>query len=766
VSRNQALRRRRDDALIAVVLAAVAALLALGGGSWRVDRLLYDTALALTPRATPADIVIVAIDDASIDAIGRWPWPRTVHATLLDRLAATRPRAVALDLVLSEADPDPAQDRWLAQALARLGALGLPVVAPVAWQALTGAPPVPLEPTLALRPHLRLGAAEPAVDADGVLRHVFLRAGPAGAGYPHLALALLQAGGEDVHPALHPEPAPPALDRGAWQRDGRLLLRYVGPPGTVQQVSYVDVLQGAVPPRALAGRYVLIGMTAQGLGDTLATPVNARHSAMPGVEVLAQTLHLLRSGDGLLPAPAPAVALGSAAALVLLVLGFRRLGARRALPLALLTVPLATLASAGSLAVGWVWSPVPYALPALLAYPLWSWRRLEHAVAVLDREIQRLAAEPLVDGQDRPAVAGPEPDALSARLRQLEQAGRLVRGAGRFLAGALEGLPTGMLVGDAGGRVALANARAAALFEVGAAADLRGLDLRRLLTEFQPRDPLDWAAALAALQPAGTGLSVEAALAGGEYLVHATAIELMGERRLIVSVADLAPVRAAQRQREETLAFVSHDLRAPANAILMLTDLQAHGRAPMPPEQLLPELRRLAARTLALSEDFVQAARAQTRPLQCASVSLAALVEEGVADLRAHALSAGVALQLEVAAGETVWLDRALVARAIANLVSNAIKHSPAASVVRLDARRAAGRLVLQVTDAGPGLGPDQAAALATGDDGVRVAGPGGIGLGLVFVQHVARRHGGRVSVAAGRSSTIELVLQADSGNP
>lgn len=762
MTRPPAPRRRRDDALIALALAVLAALLAWSGATWRADRLLYDTALSALPRPVAPDIVIVAIDDASIAAIGRWPWPRTVHATLLDRLAAARPRAIALDLVLSEPDPDPAQDRWLALALGRVAAAGVPVVMPVPWVRSGSGGWSALPPIAPLGEHVRLGAAEPAVDDDGVLRHLFLRAGPAQAPYPHLALALLTAGGGQLHPALRPEWAPPVDEREAggagWRRDGRLLLRYAGPPGSVPRLSYLAVLQGQVPAAALAGRTLLIGMTAQGLGDTLATPVNARQRAMPGVEVLAQSLQMLRSGEGLRAVSPATLAVGSALAVLVLVGVFRRLGARRALVLALLSVPLAVLASVASLAAGWAWSPVPYAAAALLAYPLWSWRRLEQTVAVLDREIQALAAERLDEGPAPRRADTPGPDLLNNRLRDLAQAATLVREARRFLAGAVEGLPTAVLVGDAAGQVVLANRGAAALFEVDRAADLQGLDLPRLLAECRTDPALPWPAALAALRPGATGLSVEARLAGGEHLVHVAAIDLQGERRLIVSIADLAPVREAQRQREEVLAFVSHDLRAPAHALLLLTD-PAGGPAALPMAQLLPELRRLAARTLALSEDFVQAARAQTRPLQPLPVAPSVLLGEGVADLQAAAGAAGLTLQTRCVDDRPARLDRALVVRALSNLVANAVRHSPSGAVVQVSAEGDDQTLVLRVRDAGPGFAADQAAALRSGDDGVRVSGPRGVGLGLVFVQRVVRRHGGQLQVADGAPGDVALVF-------
>ncbi len=114
-----------------------------------------------------------------------------------------------------------------------------------------------------------------------MLRHGYVSAGPAQAErrYPSLVLALLQAGGESVAPRLALQHAPPAgAGSGGWRRDGQMLIRYVGPPGSFERLSYVDLLAGRIAPERLAGRYLLVGMTAQGLGDTLATPVNARES--------------------------------------------------------------------------------------------------------------------------------------------------------------------------------------------------------------------------------------------------------------------------------------------------------------------------------------------------------------------------------------------------------------------------------------------------------------------------------------------------------
>ncbi len=748
-------RHWRDELGIAAVLGALAAAVALGHWAWRLDRLVYDAGLALWSRPAPADIVIIAIDDASVEAIGRWPWKRAVHATLLEKLAAARPRAVALDLVLTEPDADPRQDRLLAAAIARAAPLVLPVA---------GAPPEP-----ALRGGALLGAAEPAVDPDGVLRHAYLHSGMAGALHPHLALALLQAGGQAPPVAPAALAAPDAAAGIYGHRDGEFLIRYLGAPGTVTRVPYVDVLTGIVPAAALAGRYVLIGMTAQGLGDTLATPVNARHRAMPGVEVLANVLYTLKSGDTLRPLADGRLAALSAGGLVLLLAGFGFFGARVALPLALGSVPLALLASLLALRAGHWASPVPYALCALLAYPLWSWRRLERAVAGMDEEIARLAAEPLVAAAQTampqtPAQAQAR-DTIAMRLQTLQSAGAVLRQARRFLADALAAMPTAMLVADAQGQVLLGNPRAAALFEVEDAAELQGLDLLRLLGEFSTEPHFNWPQALAALPPQGVTVEARAA-AGASFVVQMAALELQGQRGLIVSVADVEPVKLAEREREQALAFVSHDLRSPASSIVLLADLHLQGAGSGSPDALLHEVRRLAARTLALSDDFVRAAQAQTRPLQLQAVAVAALLEEALADLRPQAAAAGVALSLQAAPGSAT-LDRWLMARAVANLVGNAIKHAPRGSVVEVSAALTGANLQLRVRDHGPGLTPQQLAQLAQGEQGAAVGDARGVGLGLLFVQRVARRHGGHLQAATAADGGGALfVLLLPSGNP
>jgi signal transduction histidine kinase len=145
------------------------------------------------------------------------------------------------------------------------------------------------------------------------------------------------------------------------------------------------------------------------------------------------------------------------------------------------------------------------------------------------------------------------------------------------------------------------------------------------------------------------------------------------------------------------------------------------------------------------------------------------LLADAVADLRPQAEAAGVAIETEAPADDTeVVVDRLLLTRALANLVSNAIRHGPRGSVVRVDAVVAGGRLRVGVRDQGPGLDAEQLALIALGDRGAAVRDARGVGLGLLFVQRVARRHGGRLHAEspAGGGARFVLDVEAGSGIP
>lgn len=123
--------RRRAVYVLATVVAGVgmAVFLAAPAVLQDFEARIYDLHFAARgPRAPGAPVVIVAIDEPSLAAVGRWPWSRSVLATLVDRLSAAGARVIAVDVLLSEAEVsgELRAARWASDRLARAGVAETP----------------------------------------------------------------------------------------------------------------------------------------------------------------------------------------------------------------------------------------------------------------------------------------------------------------------------------------------------------------------------------------------------------------------------------------------------------------------------------------------------------------------------------------------------------------------------------------------------------------------------------------------------------------
>ncbi len=108
--------------VLIVLLTTMGYLLSNSVALQRIDHLIYDYMLTWQQHRASDEVVVVAIDDDSLQKIGRWPWSRQTHAELLDRLTAMQPLAVGFDVLFSESQRDPpAADMHFAEALRRNG---------------------------------------------------------------------------------------------------------------------------------------------------------------------------------------------------------------------------------------------------------------------------------------------------------------------------------------------------------------------------------------------------------------------------------------------------------------------------------------------------------------------------------------------------------------------------------------------------------------------------------------------------------------------
>ncbi|MEN5205153.1 CHASE2 domain-containing protein [Stenotrophomonas sp. TWI700] len=368
-----------------IVLAALVGALAVVASHWqwfwKQDEAVYDAYVGGWEYTPDARLLIVAIDDNSLQQLGQWPWPRGTHARLLDRLTDARAERVVLDLMLSEPDrQDSTQDAELAAAIRRNGHVVLPVLAAPASGPRMAEELLPI-PLIAANA-ASLGHTDIEVDGDGVARGLYLTAGIGAPHWPALGLALADTPGP--LPGLRDD-QPAVASPYQWRRDHYVRVRYAGPPERFPQVSYVDVLDGEVDPALLRGRLVLVGMTASGITPRLLTPTT-RERWMSGSEYQANVASMLLADKVISPLPP---AWQSALTGLLVALCCLLLTLPRAWQSGVLALPLTLLLSFVLLRAGHMWFAPAAALTGmltvLLAWTLWrvsAWRRQANSDAL------------------------------------------------------------------------------------------------------------------------------------------------------------------------------------------------------------------------------------------------------------------------------------------------------------------------------------------------------------------------------------------------
>lgn len=758
--------------VVAALCAGFAGLASAKGWLWRIDGVLYDAALSLRLMKPDPDVVVVAIDDRSLAEIGRWPWSRAVHAELLNRLAAAGTKVVAMDIIFHEPAHDRLQgDKALVEAIARHGQVVLPVTH-TAYASSSDGEGLPVR--YFAEAAAALGHIHIELDPDGIARSVYLWEGMNQPRYPQLALAALAL----TAPArAQAYPAPQQAPQRGWRRADWMRIPFAGPPGSFHYVSYVDVLRGAVPDNVLRDAVVFVGASAVGMGDMVPTPTSGHAQLMPGVEIHASVFSALRKGQAIHVVPPVVVGAASALLVLLLMLVMLRTGPRTAL-LAAFGATLAAFAGSALLLTvpGWWLPPAGAVLAAMLAYPLWSWRRLEAAQHYLDAELAALRESSEHFALARPVGERDDPalDRFSARIALVRATAQRQRVLQRFVTDVLEGLPVGALVVDLQGRISFYNRRAVALLGVDEPWALRAT------VAAMPWPDSAWSDS--GFDPGryhglGEPVQVEAELADGRVVLASAATLSDDDDRLlgmVVGLSDISDLRNAQRNREETMHFLSHDLRAPLASILTLAEQVTEHDAPAAGGddsgvEPIERIARYARSALALAENLARLVRAEGVDPTCFDeLQLDMLVQDAADEVWALARGKGVELftVLDIADDEvcSVRGDADLLRRAIINLLTNAIKYTPAGGEVRVRLGRAGGQWAVQVIDTGIGISAAQCAQLFKRFSRLNTAENrqlSGIGLGLLMVRTVAERHGGSVGVSStpGEGSTFTLSL-------
>lgn len=373
------------------------------------------------------------------------------------------------------------------------------------------------------------------------------------------------------------------------------------------------------------------------------------------------------------------------------------------------------------------------------------------------------------------ALGGDHPDPVRGARRAADEAARLDTALAELRA-ILEHAPAGIIAIDQLDRIITINPAAVRLLGTGDR-PAEG----RLLVELARSPELD--ALLSQARSAGRGAEAELELAsdGGVRRAGCTVVPLsqaVGSAQLLLVLEDRTELRRLEALRTEFVANVSHELRTP------ITSIRGYAETLVESFELQPEAARFArtilrssARLGAIIDDLLllsgleePSARAS---ITTSPVRLAGIVAEAVEQASPAARDKSIALESRI--DPRVWVNgnAGLLAHAVGNLVSNAVKYGPSDSKVTIEATADGDHAVIAVTDRGPGIPEIHRARLFERFyriDRARSRESGGTGLGLAIVKHVAQVHGGSVSVESrtdaehGSTFRIRLPLVAEAG--
>jgi signal transduction histidine kinase len=254
------------------------------------------------------------------------------------------------------------------------------------------------------------------------------------------------------------------------------------------------------------------------------------------------------------------------------------------------------------------------------------------------------------------------------------------------------------------------------------------------------------------------------AMAQGDYArrVTATSRDEVGElaRAFNAMAGELAE---ADRMRRDLVANVSHELRTPITALQAVLENLVDEVEPLSPETLRTMLRQVE-RLGRLVTQLLDLSRLESGaiPLQRQAFELRPVLEEAAGESRLHAPPE---VEVEVAVespGLVADGDPERVHQVVANLLENAVRHSPAGGRVRVTARPDRGRVAIEVTDEGPGIPEEEANRVFERfyrADPARASADGGAGLGLAIARWIVDLHGGEIRAERRRPHGCRMVV-------
>jgi signal transduction histidine kinase len=782
---NQKHLQTRRWVVLNGLLLAVVGLLSLSYPADELSRRTGDMYFRLRgSQGTSPHVGLVLIDDASLERYGRWPWKRSLLAQVVRAASAEHPKALGLDILLSEAEDD-TNDRQLAKVLKDAGNMVLVSKISNSPQGRLWVEPLPLF----ARNAVAVGHAQAALGPDSICRSIPVRElsldGPRWAFALEVVRvasgAILEDNGRELRigerkiPTVGPSSH--AVVAGVEFESLRFLpIDYRGQiaPGETSPpfsaVSVVDLLDGKAGSQ-LQGKAVLIGFGSTEIGDRIPTPVSDR-LPMPGVEIHANLIDAILAGRSLRPLN------GWLNLLVLCAFSMSSTWVVLRWPIGRGLVALAALLAVGLAAsyFAFAWMHIlvglgPFLCVALLAGPL---AQLQNLVLV-DRGLTQGLRQLQIALMGEPTKKNSLPAALRAEIRPTEgdlhwkvsllrQLQAELSSLYAFDETLLKAMQEGLAVFSVDGRVIFRNPQWESFCEK------QGWDATAGLDNFAHAlgEPA-WCDLRKSLAP---DIWLDSEVYLGEGLWRLRAVRLKGRSPsdasdlIMVVVADQTARLERDRARAEALGFVTHELRTPLVSIQGFAEYLLRYSKERASSEAAATIFQESGRLVAMINTYLDVLRleAGARPMRKETFQVGETVKQVARVIQPIAQASEIKVRIEIAADlPALQGDSHLIEGALLNLVSNAIKYSARGSEVKLRAEAEGEGVVLEVWNPGPAIPAEELGRLFEPfyrrneqEETTR-----GWGLGLAFVKRIAEQHGGKAEAwsesGSGTSFRIHL---------
>jgi CHASE2 domain-containing sensor protein/signal transduction histidine kinase len=720
--------------------------------------------------ATPSSVVVVAIDDAALFQQGRWPWSRGKVARLVNFIASQHPKAIGLDVLLSEPS-DSHNDELLAAALNHAGNVILP-----AKVSTSPTGPLWIEPlALFARAASGVGHVQALLDEDGVCRRLPDTELSLSGHLPMMAAALVNLSHRQRNTGFRGtdttviQPAQVTIDyRGLANPDPRSTRPF-------RTISAARFFNGA--EYDLRQQIVLIGFAGAGLEDELLTPLSYG-APSPGVLIQANMVDTLARSRAIRSAnPAGQLLI----LFIVCALGSKITQGQKGLRTVVCMVGIAfcTYALAFICFVAWglQFQLGPAFVAEVLVVPL---GQLQH-ILVLQMLIGRSLANLQRQTQGLPLyIAGflqpqliEEPSEVSrnraeSKLNLIARTDEQITVVSAFQQILLEAMRDGIAVFDEHGSLLFENRTWQTFFT---------------LCRWQ-RDNC-WSELLKVLNPEramvvdtnGRHVKQELEKQGRidqEILIAARlwrisiaklpATALTGRALTMVLAADLTPQMERDQAREQALQFITHELRTPLVSLQGFAELLQYFPEQAKAAGAAEVIHRESERLVALTTMFLECLRLETTlPVIKPAITDAAAVLRQVGSL-AQPLCAASQKRLTLAIPPEklgVYLDSAMMTGVLLNLIANAIKYGREDTDIQVRAELLEGSVVFSVCNQGNRISEAEIPQLFMPQYRMLENSNGltGWGIGLAFVKRVMDAHDGGVQVRSNDADTCFQLL-------